>query len=127
MVIASASLGVAPNVLDTVTDNQRGNQVTARRFRRLPVYHERRGQVVGVLNVYDYLTERGAGSGPPAVASLMLPAIVLAAHLPVGTALVRLQRAKRSMAVVIGPDGDAIGIVTMKDLVEQIVGELEQW
>ena len=111
--------GTAEQIIETI----RGNK-----YRRLPVYHEHREQIAGVLNVYDYLWQRDAADGkPPSPKSLMTPPIMLAQHMTVSTALVRLQRAKRSMAVVTDDRGGAVGIITMKDLVEQIIGELEQW
>lgn len=115
-------------IADDETDEQILEMIRGNKHRRLPVYHEHREQIVGVLNVYDYLWERDAAEGkPPSPISSMTHPIVLAQHMAVSTALVRLQRAKRPMAVVIDDRGGAVGIITMKDLVEQIIGELEQW
>jgi len=125
--VAVIGLELVVMVPDDADDEHLIAAIRGNKYRRLPVYHERREQIVGVLNVYDYLAERDAAGGPPAASTLMTPAITLAQHLPIGTALVHLQRAKRSMAVVTDAAGEAVGIVTMKDLVEEIVGELEQW
>ena len=42
-------------------------------------------------------------------------------------ALVRMQKTKQRMAIVIDKNSKPIGIVTIKDLVEEIVGELMEW
>ena len=57
----------------------------------------------------------------------VLQAVELSPELPVMHALVRLQRAHRAMGIVLDSRGRAVGLVTVKDLVEEIVGELEAW
>jgi CBS domain containing-hemolysin-like protein len=42
-------------------------------------------------------------------------------------ALVRMQKTKQRIAIVTNKDNESIGIVTIKDLVEEIVGELMAW
>ena len=88
---------------------------------RLPVL-DADGRVVAVLDVYDVLFagERARMPDKPET-PLCLPA-----DTPVTDALWRMQRAGAAMAVV--QDGDRhVGIATVKDLVEEIVGELEAW
>ena len=51
----------------------------------------------------------------------------LSPHLPIDAALRQLRRARQPMGIVVNPRGDAIGLVTVKDLVEEIVGELKTW
>ena len=57
----------------------------------------------------------------------MTAPLVLPDQAPVTDALYRMQRAHAAMAVVSGAKGRHVGIVTLKDLVEEIVGELEAW
>ena len=45
----------------------------------------------------------------------------------IDNALVRMQKTKQRMAIVTNKDNESIGIVTIKDLVEEIVGELTAW
>lgn len=81
------------------------------------------GAVCGIVDVYDVITEPDG----PAPASKARPPFALPGTLGVTEALYRMQRAHRHMAVVTGKGGAHVGIVTIKDLVEEIVGELKAW
>ena len=81
------------------------------------------GRVVGVLDLYDVLAAEPAS--PPV--EKMAPPLLLSAETPVTDALYHMQRAHAAMAIVEASDGRHVGIVTVKDLVEEIVGELEEW
>ena len=59
--------------------------------------------------------------------ALSRPPLYLDSRLSVAQALYSLQRARQQMAVLTEPGGGAVGIVTVKDLVEEIVGELSAW
>jgi CBS domain containing-hemolysin-like protein len=88
---------------------------------RLPLLDEH-GRVAGILDTYDFLAA-GEAALPAELADKPL---VLPASMILTDALYRMQRAHAPMAVV--EDDDArrhVGIVTIKDIVEQIVGELE--
>jgi len=93
------------------------------RFSRIPVYSERRDNIVGVINVIDVMSAQGRAP----VQALTRHCPLLDARLSVAEALYTLQRARQQMAVIVERDGGARGIVTVKDLVEEIVGELRAW
>ncbi len=90
-------------------------------FSRLPML-DHAGQAAGVLNIYDVLGELPAGR--PADKST--PPLVLPVETTVTDALYRMRRSHQAMAVA-ALEGRHVGIVTIKDLVEEIVGELEAW
>lgn len=108
--------------------------VTASQFRRFaekntysrwPVYRRgHRHDVYGVVNVQEVLL---AEETQWDLESHILQAVDLPLDLPVMHTLVRLQRAHRAMGIVIDSRRRAVGIVTIKDLVEEIVGELAAW
>jgi CBS domain containing-hemolysin-like protein len=108
-------------------DRDVGRQELVSRLRghecsRLPLLDERR-QVVGILNIYDALmTDDGESPADKA-----RPPLVLPADMTVTDALYRMRRARSPMAVVRNRSGQHVGIATIKDLVEEIVGELEEW
>lgn len=93
-------------------------------FSRVPVYRDQRSNIIGLVNIYDVLLDPDTTCPP---AKHIQPALTLAEEADVAKALVTMQRARRPMAVVIGHGGRAVGVVTMKDLAEQIVGELAAW
>ena len=90
---------------------------------RVGVCAGRRENIVGLLNIYDVLLDEG---GSPPSAHLTSP-LMLPEHLNVTEALVALQQHRTAMGFVTDPQGGCIGLVTVKDLVEEIVGELEEW
>jgi len=90
-------------------------------YSRLPVLDDD-GRAVGVLDTYDVLA---AADAPPG--EKMAQPFVLAADQSITDALYAMQRARRALAVVEDPTGRHLGIVTIKDLVEEIVGELQEW
>lgn len=92
-------------------------------FSRLPVYRNDPRRIVGVVNVYDVLTDRE----DRAVAQHVRPPLTLPENESVSAALVKLQRGREAMAIVQDRAGNCAGILTLKDLVEEIVGDLEVW
>lgn len=93
------------------------------KYSRLPVVGRDRKNIVGIVNVHDVLMEWS----DDAIERLMLPPIVIGANESAANALVRLQQAKRTMALVTDPRLGWVGIATLKDVVEEIFGELPAW
>lgn len=90
---------------------------------RFPVLEQ--GRVAGVVHVLDAL--RHGRERCPSIRELMQPPVTLAANLPLRRALAELQRRKSALAIVTDDAGEPLGIVTVKDLVEPITGELASW
>src|SRR5437660_1228327 len=95
-------------------------------FTRYPVYRESLDDIVGVLHVRDLFSEmhdRG-------IAAVNLDDIVRPAHIvpetkDLAALLAELRRANQHMAIVVDEYGGMEGIVTLEDLLEEIVGEIE--
>ena len=94
------------------------------RYSRIPVYCRESDEIVGIVNVIDVLADKGDEEG---VEQLSREPLRISSDISVVEALYSLQRAQQQMAVIRGPNGRPLGIVTVKDLVERIVGELEAW
>jgi putative hemolysin len=92
---------------------------------RLPVWEDRRENIVGIVHITDVLGNHEGEAFD--LRRVMGPALDVTPDVPVGKAMVRMQRARAAMAVVRDRKGRAAGIITMKDLVEEIVGELAVW
>jgi len=115
------------SVPDTATVGQVKPIVGEKRLSRLPIYHERPDRIIGKLHVLD-LPFRNGDDRP--VMDYMRPVIRLPHDTRIDAALTKLQAARAQMAVVTAgkeKDSPAIGIITLKDIVEEIVGELRVW
>ncbi len=87
---------------------------------RYPVYRNQIDQIVGIANFYDLLFEEHPGL---TIRNYIQDALLISPYEKVAEALVRMRRARCKIAVV-AQDGKAMGIITLKDLVEEITGEL---
>ncbi|MBI3457684.1 MAG: HlyC/CorC family transporter [Candidatus Rokubacteria bacterium] len=89
---------------------------------RLPVYRERIDNVIGIVTALDIL-HRGAEE--ETVKALLRPAYYVPETKRIDDLLRELQRQRIQLAVVVDEYGGSEGIVTVEDVVEEIVGEIE--
>jgi len=89
---------------------------------RLPVYEDEPGQIVGVvaLNIWKMMDSKLLEQP---VTALTIPALYVIESQPVDELLADLQRREDHMAMVIDEFGSAIGMVTLEDVLEEVVGE----
>ena len=92
---------------------------------RYPVYRERLDQVIGILHAKDLLAYARAGNAPSSLASLLRPVIFVPTTKPVSALLREFQQERAHMAVVVDEYGGVAGLVTLEDVLEEIVGEIE--
>src|SRR5690349_1842505 len=98
---------------------------------RYPVIGETVDEVVGVVHVRDLLTDllrTMAGAGEPevrTVGDIARPAPLLPGSKPVLAALAEMRASRTHLAVVVDEYGGTDGIVTMEDIIEELVGEIE--
>lgn len=95
--------------------------VRQRRFTRIPIYRNRVDTIVGLVNVFDVLYDpdrRGE------IAKYLRPIQVVPETSRINRVLMDLQRRRETMALVVNEFGACIGIVTLEDFVEEIMGEL---
>jgi len=102
-------------------------KVTEAGFSRFPVYEVRIDNIVGIVNVLDVLySAPGSTGGRTADISPFIHEDVI--YFPeskrITTALQELQHSRHPMAIVVDEYGGVVGIVTIEDLVEEIVGEI---
>jgi putative hemolysin len=95
-------------------------------YTRYPVYRESLDDIVGVLHIRD-LIEAMHDRGIVAVdmESLVRPAYMVPETKDLGALLTEFRRTNQHMAIVIDEYGSMEGIVTLEDLLEEIVGEIE--
>src|SRR5439155_1417213 len=95
---------------------------------RVPVYEESLDNIVGVLYAKDllpYLKSDGKSSEAIDVRTLVRPPVYVPETKAVDELLREMQVAKRHIAIVVDEYGGTAGLVTIEDIVEEIVGELQ--
>ena len=91
---------------------------------RVPVYHETLDDIRGVLFAKDLLICAGSASCPSSVGALAREAYFVPETKPVDELLVEMRQRKTHMALVADEYGGTAGLVTIEDLLEEIVGEI---
>jgi len=94
------------------------------RYSRVPVYRESVDHIVGVAYAQDLLDYACDGLGARTVASIAHPAYFVPENMDAWTLLKELQRRKVHMAIVVDEFGGTAGLVTLEDVMEEIVGEI---
>ncbi len=93
-------------------------------FTRYPVYRDRIDQVVGYVNVLDVLAHKV--SDRQKIDEFLLPIDYVPNTLPVGKLFFRMQKNRVKIAVAVDEYGGCDGIVTLEDIMEELVGELAE-
>ena len=91
---------------------------------RFPVYDTERTRIVGIVNAKDLFAIYST-SGLINLEDAMYPTTWAPADRSTADQLKEFRRARRQMAVVIDKDGIPIGIITLEDIVEELVGDIE--
>lgn len=95
------------------------------RYSRLPVYDKNIDNIVGILNEKDFFalyTQNGVK--PNSVTSIIQKALYISEMKPISEVLYEMQRTKIHMAIVKDQYGGTSGLVTLEDIIEELVGEI---
>jgi len=109
-------------VPDTASVGQAVALVRERGFSRLPVFRERMFNMIGIVSILDLL---GLVDLEQPVTAVMREPFFVPETKPLPELLGTLQAEGRNLALVVDEYGGAVGLVTVEDLVEEIVGEIE--
>ncbi len=91
---------------------------------RFPVYDADRTRIVGIVNAKDLFFIYST-SGLINLADAMYPVSWAPSGRSIAEQLKELRKIRRQMAIVVDADGHAIGLITLEDIVEELVGEIE--
>jgi len=91
---------------------------------RLPVYRETLDDIVGFIHIKDLLNAR-AGGRPFELKKLLRQVLFVAPSMRVLDLLLQMRLSRQHLALVVDEFGGIDGLITIEDLVEQIVGEIE--
>jgi putative hemolysin len=101
-------------------------EVADKQHSRMPIYRSRVDDIVGIVHVFDLLQAASrARSEDRTVASLAHPPIYVPQTMKASDLLVQLQAEQQHLAIVVDEYGGAVGICTIEDLLEIIVGDIE--
>lgn len=112
--------------LEAVDANESHEEIarafTQSRFSRLLVYRDTIDQIVGVLHQKDFYINGKMTDQP--IAEIMTEPLFVYQHTKIRDILKMLQHQKSHVAVVVDDFGGTLGIVTMEDILEELVGEI---
>jgi len=95
--------------------------IRQRGFSRIPIYSQRETNVVGIVAAMDLLRRGGQAHG---VAEIMRPPTFVPETKRIDDLLREMQKGRTQLAIVVDEYGGGTGLVTLEDIVEQIVGEI---
>ena len=95
------------------------------KYSRLPVYRDQMDNVEGIIYVRDLLQCWGEGKQNAEIGFLVRPVYFVPETKPVDQLLEEMQKAHVQLAMVIDEYGGVSGLVTVEDILEEIVGEIE--
>ena len=90
---------------------------------RMPVYQENIDTILGILNARDFLLDRNSGKNTP-LKDLLRPAYFAPETIKADNLFKEMQKEKVHIAIVVDEYGGTEGIITMEDLLEEIVGNI---
>lgn len=94
---------------------------------RIPVYEGTLDTPLGFVHLKDFALSHGFNGGTTEfdLASMLRPLLFVPPSMPIGVLLAKMQTERRHMALVIDEYGGVDGLLTIEDLIEQVVGEIE--
>lgn len=101
--------------------------VQEERYTRYPVYEEDRDNIIGFLNIKDFLTQGISNritSENFTIENFMNPVIKTMETTPIQSLLTRMQKERIHIAILLDEYGGTSGLVTVEDILEEIVGEI---
>ncbi|MBQ9099567.1 MAG: HlyC/CorC family transporter [Clostridia bacterium] len=111
--------------LDIDSDEEKKNELLSdpTQFSRLPVYEESIDNIIGILSLTRYY-KATLDEEKPDIRSMLLKPCKLHKTMKLPAALTKLREAKMHLAIVIDEFGGTLGVVSMEDILEELVGDI---
>jgi CBS domain containing-hemolysin-like protein len=109
-------------VSDSDTFEEIDRVFAATGFSRLPVYHENIDNITGVILLKDFHHEVIKKGRPPA--EIIKPVVFVTKTMKISSLLRTLQKKQSHLAVLVDEFGGTLGIATIEDILEELVGEI---
>ena len=98
--------------------------ITEQGLSRIPIYGESPDQIIGILHAKDLLTHCSVQGSPPTAGEVVKPAYFVSESYKIVDLLRDFQTQKIHMAIVTDEFGSVRGLITLEDILEEIVGEI---
>lgn len=109
---------------ESATVSQVKNLMVSKKYSRIPVYRERIDQIIGLVYVRNLLGYLDDGRGDEPIIPLINEACFVPETKKVAELLKEMQKNLEHMVILINEYGSVSGLVTMEDMIEEIVGEI---
>jgi CBS domain containing-hemolysin-like protein len=93
-------------------------------FNRLPVFEKNTSNITGIITLSTWDMLEGHSNRKP-ISDLVKPALYVAPNQTIDSLLPELRKREDRMAVVVNEFGSAIGMITMEDIIEEVLGEID--
>ncbi|WP_411834271.1 HlyC/CorC family transporter [Pseudoxanthomonas mexicana] len=100
-------------------------QVVESGHSRFPVHGDDKDEILGILLAKDLLRGVVADNGPGSIRELLRPAVLIPESKKLNVLLKEFRLSRNHMAIVVDEYGGVAGLVTIEDVLEQIVGEID--
>jgi magnesium and cobalt transporter len=104
------------NIIDTIDKESHS---------RMPVFRKDLDDVLGMIHIKDIITFSGSNHKDFNIKKIMREVLFVPPTMPVMNLLLKMQATKLHMALVIDEHGGTDGLITIEDVIEEIVGEIE--
>jgi len=94
-------------------------------YSRIPVYQKNKNNIIGIINIYDIIFEKSDAADDAGISEYIREIVPINQDDGLNAALTRLRRKKQPMGIVFDSNEQVKGIVTIEDIFEEIVGEIE--
>jgi putative hemolysin len=110
---------------DTLSVDECIERVKESRHSRFPVYHENIDDVIGRIHVKDLLKLCTGGEGATPISQLVKKVDFIPETMPINDLMQLMKKTHAQMVLVVDEYGGTEGLVTMEDIIEELVGEIE--
>jgi len=113
------------SVSETATLRELISLVAEHRVSRIPVIRENVDQIAGIVNIRELVAALDTSSPEVSIREIIRPALFVPESKQVSDLLREFQRRREQLAIVVDEYGGTAGLVTVEDLLEEIVGEIQ--
>lgn len=115
-IIAISQVSSFQNIIDTIDKESHS---------RMPVFRKDLDDVLGMIHIKDIIKFSGSNHNDFNIKKIMREVLFVPPTMPVMNLLLKMQATKLHMALVIDEHGGTDGLITIEDVIEEIVGEIE--